>query len=84
MNACSRSGSVALVTFGPFAVPDSGLTIRSVVVARCLVEMGLAVHVFSIGEQDPASCGYQDVEPATTKILDPPRPGETDGGAVEV
>ncbi len=58
-----------LVTFGSFASPDGGIAVRSVMVARCLTEMGVAVHVFSIGEADLISSGRQSVKHANRESL---------------
>ncbi|MHB1734191.1 MAG: glycosyltransferase [Ferrimicrobium acidiphilum] len=67
MSARSRPARVMLVTFGPFASPDGGMAVRSVMVARCLAVMGVAVHVLSIGESDVTSSQHRSVEPVNTK-----------------
>jgi len=58
---------VMLLTFGSFAAPDGGLAVRSVVVARCLAEMGVTVHVFSIGEADSSWSDGQTGKPGNRK-----------------
>ena len=49
-----------IVTFGPFASPDNGIAVRSVMVARCLVRMGVTVDVFSVEEVDSTSVGGEN------------------------
>lgn len=54
MSACGRTARAVIVTFGQIAPPSGGIAVRSVMAARCLAGMGLAVHLLSVGESDPA------------------------------
>ena len=54
MSASPRPARAVIVTFGQIVPPSGGIAVRSVMEARCLDGMGLAVQVLSVGESDPA------------------------------
>lgn len=62
MSTFLRPARAVIVTFGQIVPPSGGIAVRSVMAARCLVAMGFAVHLLSVGERDPASDpGQSDV-----------------------
>ena len=66
MSAAGQPARVLIVTFGQIVPPSGGIAVRSVIVARCLAELGFRVHLLSVGERDRPDTRHTE----TTEMVD--------------